>query len=312
MAGRGEVMLRDDVAAYVRLRRAAGFRFKTQAQVLNSFLRFAALRGDAHVRAETAIEWARASSSVHQRANRLNIVRAFAVHAAAEEVQHEVPPRDVFGRPRHKRARAYIFTAQEITGLLDLAKALEPRASIRPHTYYALFGLLAATGLRRCEALNLNVGDLTSDGLVVRETKYRKTRLVPLHSTTESALQAYLARRRLFEVESDHVFVSLRGRVDGADAALVFRQLVERLGLGRARGGDAPRITDLRHTWAVRALESCTRSENVPLHTRAVSTYMGHAKVVSNYWYLHTTPQLMGDIADACEKHEDTRREIRP
>ena len=154
--------------------------------------------------------------------------------------------------------------------------------------------------------------DVTSDGLLIRETKYRKDRLVPLHSTTESALQAYLGRRHLFGVKSDHVFVSLRGPVGGADAAHVFRQLVERMGLGRARGDAAPRITDLRHTWAVRALESCTAPTEVALHTRAVFTYLGHAKVASNYWYLHTTPQMLSDIADACERHEDAGREGKP
>lgn len=308
MAEQHEVTLSELIASYVRLRRAAGFRFKTQEGVLGSFLRFATLRGDTRVLSETAIEWARTTSSVHQRANRLSIVRALSVHAAAEDPRHEVPPRDVFGQPRRKRARPYIFSAQEIAGLLDLALRLEPRASIRPHTYYALFGLLAATGLRRCEALNLCVADLSPDGLHVRETKYRKSRLVPLHATTDSALQGYLERRRMFGVESDHVFVSLKGRIGGGDAVHVFRQLIEKMGLSQARGGDSPRLTDMRHTWAVRALEACTTPKEVPLHTRAVFTYLGHAKVASNYWYLHTTPQLMTDIADACEKHESAGR----
>ena len=139
--------------------------------------------GDTHIRAETIVRWA-ATASIHQRKNRLDIVRAFAVFAATETPEHEVPPKEVFGRPAYRRPRPYIFSNAEILSLLEAARGLKPKASLRPLTYYTLFGLFAATGLRRSEALRLTIDDITDDGLIIRETKYRKNRLVPIHATT--------------------------------------------------------------------------------------------------------------------------------
>jgi integrase len=170
-------------------------------------------------------------------------------------------------------------------------------------TYRTLFSLLAATGLRISEALGLQLDDVTDDGLVIRETKFRKSRLVPLHPTGVTALERYLNRRRKVAGSDNHVFVSLRGSVlKYPTVNPVFRALVREIGLHTGPGQRGPRMQDLRHTFAVRALESFQGDRHrVGQHILALSTYMGHAKLASTYWYLHVTPHLLVDVANAVE-----------
>jgi integrase len=167
-----------------------------------------------------------------------------------------------------------------------------------------MFGLLAATGLRVSEALRLKLGDVTDDGLVIRETKFRKSRLVPLHPTVRDALTTYLAERTRFQTLDDSVFISLRGwKLAYGTVVGTFLAIVRDLGL-RGHRGRGPRIHDLRHTFAVRSLERCAMERaTVARHVLALSTYLGHAHIADTYWYLQATPELLGGIADATEAH---------
>lgn len=187
--------------------------------------------------------------------------------------------------------------------LLRAATRLEPLDSLRPHTYSTLFALLAVSGLRISEALNLRFEDITADGLLIRRTKFQKSRLVPLHPTAVAGLERYLQRRKRTAATDDHVFLSLRGRRLSRNAVFeTFDQLRKTIGLDRGRGGRRPRIHDLRFRFAVRALETCPEGrDNVGRHMLALSTYMGHTHIRYTYWYLQATPQLMRDIAEACE-----------
>src|SRR5215472_11791946 len=202
-------MLTQLVDSYLALRRAMGFRMKVQEYLLHNFASFAADRAETHIRARTAIEWAAQAPSEGQRANRLGMLRVFARFARAEDAGHEVPPERVFSA-RRVRYRPFIFTPDQLHELLVRASELPPAGSIRPWTFTTLFSLLAVTGLRISEALNLRLQDVTEDGLVIRETKFHKSRLVPLHATTTAGLQRYLNRRG--SAKDDYVFVSLRGR----------------------------------------------------------------------------------------------------
>ena len=159
------------------------------------------------------------------------------------------------------------------------------------------------TGLRISEALALRFKDVTPDGLVIRETKYRKSRLVPLHETTTSALQGYLAKRCDLALDDDHLFVSRRRRpLSYFTVVDTFHQLLGAAGIPADPDRPRPRLMDLRHTFASRALETCPDGrDNIRRHMLALTTYMGHARVKSTYWYLSRTPQLMGDIAETCE-----------
>jgi hypothetical protein len=166
------------IEAYLALRRAVGFRLTTEARLPHDFARWAAEREDTHVRTQTATEWAAAARSPWQRERRLRAVTGFARHVRAEDPRHEVPPIFVFGR-RHVRPRPHIYSPDELRRLLDAASRLPAIWPLRPQVFTTLFGLLASSGLRVSEALALRFDDVTSDGLVIRKTKFNKSRLVP-------------------------------------------------------------------------------------------------------------------------------------
>ncbi|MBK9649173.1 MAG: tyrosine-type recombinase/integrase [Deltaproteobacteria bacterium] len=183
-----------------------------------------------------------------------------------------------------------------------------PRGSSVADTYQTLIGLLATTGLRVGEALRLQIGDCTPQGLAIRETKFRKSRLVPLHATTHDALRAYCARWRSQADPAEPLIVSIHGTALHYNSVLkMFRKLLRAAGLPTSAGPIESRMTgfrihDLRHTYAVRALETCPDGRDaIRRHMLALTTALGHASVSATYWYLHVSPQLMTDIADACE-----------
>jgi site-specific recombinase XerD len=163
--------------------------------------------------------------------------------------------------------------------------------------------LLAVTGLRPSEGRKLKLTDLTTDGLVIRASKFRKTRLVPLHATTTAALQSYLAKRSKVAGHDEHLFVSKCGRqLPRRTVSRTFHKVVEAAGIARRSGRSSPHLMDLRHTFAVRVLERCPDNrDHVRRHMLALTTYMGHARVEDTYWYLESTPELMVDIARATE-----------
>lgn len=288
------------VDCYLATRRATGYELREDEAMLRSFARYAGECGDSHVRTPTAIRWAELAPSPRRRDGRLKVVIRFARYCRAEDERHEVPPDGVFAHSSERR-RPYIYSAADIGRLVEAASQLT--GWLRPRTYSTLFALLAATGLRVSEALALRLGDVTEDGLVIRETKFRKSRLVPLHPTVSAGIERYLACRRKAAGTADHLFVSERGEGLRYNTVVVmFLRLVRSLGLHPGKGKPGPRIHDLRHTWAVRALERCPHDRRrIGRHMLAVSTYLGHADVDSTYWYLRATPQLMVDIVEACE-----------
>ena len=299
-------MLTRALDSYLEVRRAAGFELKVDEGLLRNFARFARARSETHVRRQTAIAWAAQAPSPSQRERRLGMARRFVDHARAEDPAHEPVPRHVFAHTR-KRPVPYIFSATELHQLLGATSRLRPKGSLRPLTYYTLFGLLAATGLRISEARQLVLADVTTDGLVVRKTKFRKSRLVPLHETTAAALGRYLEQRHAGRGADDHVFLSTKGQaltygmVNGT-----FHFLLRFVTLHSQPGPCAPRIHGLRHQFAVRALETCVGGrDRITRHVLALSTYLGHAHVADTYWYLQATSHLMTGIADACEAFVD-------
>jgi len=288
--------------SYLAVRRAAGFDLKMVEYKLRSFARFATQRGESHICTSTAIEWASQTSSVAERDSRLKTVVRFAQHMRLEDRHHEVPPRDVFGYHKTRRA-PFIYTPTDIADLLEAASRLGPPGTLRPHTYTTLLALLVTTGLRISEALALCLDDLTPAGLLIRKTKFQKTRLVPLHPTTAAGLQHYLMLREPVSSGDDHIFLSLYGcSLSRQTIYSTFQHLLTETGLRAGRGGHRPRLHDLRHTFAVRSLEACPNERGtISQHMLALSTYMGHAAVHDTYWYLEATPHLMGDIATSCE-----------
>jgi integrase len=291
-------VLKAAVLRYVTLHRATGYIYRKQAYLLRSFADYAEERGERVVRATTAIAWAALAPTSSTCHGRLLVVQRFARLMHAEDPRHEVPPGDVFGL-RFSRRTPHIFSPLEIRALLKGAAALGRRDSFRPEVYTALFGLLAATGLRISEALALQLTDLTPDGLIIRETKFRKSRLVPLHKTTRRSLERYLAARRKWAGNQAAVFISQWGtRLGYQSASTTFLGILRRAGIHPGPHRRGPRMHDLRHTFAVRSIERCSGDrETVSRHMLALSTYLGHTRLADTYWYLQATPRLLVDVA---------------
>lgn len=296
-------MLSRDLTRYVNLHRFLGFKFRIQHSLLRNFATFAEAQGDEFVRVDRVLDWAARAPSPPQRRNRLLTIRRFALAMQAEDVRHEVPAADALGYGSFERRTPHIYRPDEIACLMRAAGQLQPASSIRPLMYSTLFGLLATTGMRISEALALQLDDVTADGLIIRQTKFQKSRLLPLHDTTQWALDDYLSVRARLRTLDSALLVSITGKAPSYHTVVaVFLQLARSIGLRGEPGQPGPRIHDLRHTFAVRSLEQCRHDrEAVARHVVALSTYLGHAHVTDTYWYLQATPTLMGQIAEAGE-----------
>jgi integrase len=295
-------MLSDDVDRYVRLRQTLGFKFHDAAKQLRAFTAFATANGDTHVRASTAVAWAAQASSPNARYIRLRNVRHVARFLHVEDPVHEVPPANLFHSPK-VRSLPYIYSPEEVRQIVRAAGRLRQTYRLRREVYTTLLGLIAATGLRISEALDLRMSDVLPDGILrIWHTKFGKTRLVPLHPTALAALRAYLDARQRSAATDDHVFLSPHHRrIASSTVNATFRRVL-RLARITPTQRDWPRIHDLRHTFATRALERCsTQREAVARHFVALATYLGHADIANTYWYLEATPELLRDISAAAE-----------
>lgn len=264
-------MLTDSVTMYLAIRRAAGFVLKAEGFQLKSFAAFSAARGQQYVSAGLAIEWAGGAPSMAQRARRLGTIIRFARYARAEDARHQVPS-PIFGADKLPRRAPYILTMDQIRQLVAAASRSGYR-TLRRATYSTLFALLACTGLRLSEAIRLRFDDITPDGLVIRRTKFRKSRLVPIHDTARAGLERYLQQRRPYAPLDDHVFISLRRKpLLPTDVDTAFGTAAKHAGLPYGRGRAHPTPHSLRHAFAVRALQTCPESRDAitPSHGRAV------------------------------------------
>jgi integrase len=294
-------MLTQAVESYLRVRRACGFELKCQGRLLRSFVIFSDQRGEHRVCSDVAIEWAGLAGSIGQRAYRLGQVIRFSRYIRAEDPSHDLPP-PVFGTHKRQRPIPYIFSRGDIQRLVQAASE-SGSLSLRRKTYSTLFALLACTGLRVSEAIGLRFEDVTSDALVIRCSKFRKSRLVPLHETVQAGIERYLEHRRPYAPLNDHIFVSLtRKPLRYLDVARAFHIAIDKIGLQRGPRLPHPTPHSLRHTFAVRALETCPDGrDRITKHMLALSTYLGHSRVSDTYWYLEAVPELMGSIAERCE-----------
>lgn len=287
------------VRAYLRHRRALGYRLRIEGELLLQFGRYADRRG--HQGPPTnplMLRWATLPSRSSQlyKARRLEILRPFAKHLCALEAGTEVPPSHILG-PAHRRNPPHLYTAEQIRTLMTRAAQLS--GQLRPHTYSTLIGLIACTGLRLSEALGLEVAsvDLDQGVLTVRESKYRRSRFVPVHSSTVRALKGYHRRRQRLWPEATHFFVTEQGRtLPGSTVHHTFRELARTI--EPVSGRATVRIHDLRHTFACRVLLKWERSRwRAAGRVAVLSRYLGHAHVTDTYWYLTATPALLSQAA---------------
>lgn len=303
--------LAQHAAAYIEFRRSTGLSFRHAVLPLGSFAAYAEAAGDTFVRTQTCIAWASQARSPRQQRTRLQLVRGLAAYLHAEDERNEVPHRDSLGRGSYHRPPPRLLSSAQVRLVMEAALQLPPADSITPVTFHHIIGLLASTGMRRSEAISLALDDVTPDGLRIRNAKFGKARLVPLHASVRSALERYLEVRLRCGSRSDRLFVLASGRpVSPNYLTATFIRLARQVGLRGGPGEPGPRLHDLRHSFAACALQSVASAGRSELgrHVLALSTYLGHATPANTYWYLEATPVLLNQVSEATERLHAARR----
>ncbi len=305
------------VDEYLAVRRDLGFDVETLRWLLRDFARYTVrIEHRGSITIDLAVQWALSSRSgdAARAERRLWAVRQFARYRAIFDPATEIPPAGLLAR-RPQRKQPHIYSDAEISALLQECSRLRPPDGLRCRTYVMFFSLLASSGLRLSEACRLGRRDvdLPKGLLTVRESKFRKSRTIPLHPTGVQALARYAAQRDVLRVAPRSELFFRTDRSPGLSRTGVektFGKLRKRLGWtahGRAR---RPRIHDLRHTFAVRRLlRWYEEGVDVDRKILALATYLGHAKVTDTYWYLSAVPELMAITSQRFEHFAQRRRE---
>jgi integrase/recombinase XerD len=312
MAGRNAAMstLSTHVEDYLRLRRGLGFKLERAGRLLPQLVTYLETVGATTVLSHLAIAWARLPGDAHpnHRAQRLAIARGFARYLHAIDPATEVPPPGVFPARRHRRT-PYLWSHSDVCRLLEAARTLRP--SLRAATHEALFGLLAASGMRIGEAIGLcrDDVDLSTGVITIREAKFDRSRLVPLHPTTTEALARYASERdRLCPRPASRAFFlsSVGSRLDRSGVDKTLRTITTSIGVRTA--AVRPRAHDLRHSFAVDTLIRWQRAGlNIDEHIAVLSTYLGHLSPADTYWYLSASPELMALAAERLDARYGAR-----
>ena len=246
-------------------------------------------------------------ASLLYQARRVEVVRCFAKYQSIFFPKTEIPPPRILGAA-HRRTEPYIYSQPQISALLKACTDLLPVDGLRPRTYAALLGLIACTGLRISEALKLSRDDvdLTDGRIWIRETKFHKSRFIPLHPSATKALHKYAQfRDQCHRVsQTKHFFVSERGLpLPYSTVRETFKSLREKLGWN-TENTRLPRIQDMRHTFACRRLLLWyEQGKDVNHAIYSLSTYLGHAKVTDTYWYLTGIPELFAVVGNKFEHY---------
>jgi integrase len=301
--------LRIALDEYLKVRRSLGYKLLATGSLLRRFVDFADREGAEFITTELALKWAVQPSQAHRRwwAKRLGMVRQFARYFSAIDSRTIIPPPDLLTY-QYQRPSPYIYRDEQVTQLLRAARRLPSTTGLRPHTYTTLFGLYAATGMRRTEPLQLNRDDvdLINGVVAIRCTKFGKSRYVPLHPTAKRALQLYAAHRdRLCRKPlSPSFFLSDQGkRLSAAAVGRTFVKLSREIGLRFPGASRGPRLHDLRHRLAINTLIKWYRhGVDVERHLPELSTYLGHTEITDTYWYLTSTPELLRYALDHVEQ----------
>ncbi len=304
------------VKAYLAERRRLGFGLRSVEYALSGFARHVQAVGHrGPLTLEVMADWARrdshGSTDPHTWARRLKNLRSFTRWLQQFEPRTEVPDDTIFGRLPQRQA-PHIYSEVEIIDLLAAARRLGPSSSLRGMIFETLFGLIASTGLRISEALALRIEDvdLTRGMLVIHQTKFNKSRQVPMHASTIKSLRRYRSARDLSgESTQDDApfFVCTRGRRSGLalgehQVHRVFAGLRQHLGWRNRGTHHAPRIHDLRHSFVVhRIMRWHAQGVDIDQAMLSLSTYVGHGMVTNTYWYLSAVPELMGLAAERFE-----------
>jgi integrase/recombinase XerD len=295
--------LAQELDRYLTIRRSLGYDLSTAARVLRRFVTFAHGHKARHITTDLFLAWQAEFGKANQQtwSARLGMVCQFALWLSGMDRRNEVPPKALIPG-RYRRTRPYIYSEQEIVRIMKEAERLPSPNGIRALTFATLFGLIAVTGLRVSEAIALDNSDVDLENgvLTVRRGKSGKARIVPISETTAERLIAYAAERdRLLGRTPKPFFVSDTGnRPDDCSARYNFATVCQRIGLRAPqkfnKHGRGPRIHDLRHTFAARAMVKWYRSGKDPEREMIkLSTYLGHTEPAHTYWYIEAVPELL-------------------
>lgn len=305
--------LHDALTGYLLTRRALGTQLKWPESSLRQFVDFIEAEGKEFVTTESAVRWAIQPVDVQRatHARRLQIVRGFAVWLQATDPRTQVPPHRVLPA-RQRRPLPHIYSDREIAELMAAAGRLRSASGLRRATFQTLLGLLAATGLRPGEARALDVEDvdLTGGVIAVHESKFGKSRFVPLEESARAALGEYAKIRDTVHPCRDTraYLISDRGsRLRGSMTRRTFAMLCQATGLrpklGTRRLGRGPRLQDFRHTFATRRLIEWYRAGlDVDRLMPRLATYLGHVRVAETYWYIQGVPELLNLATERLER----------
>jgi integrase/recombinase XerD len=291
---------------YLALRRSLGFDLRKHETALREFVKFfTAARAD-YLTTGLALQWARKPTNTDPAwwTERLSMLRGLASYWKTVDPRTEIPPLQLL-LPQYRRPAPYIYSDQEITRILATTRKLSSEDRM---TYWTLFGLLTATGMRVGEALALNDSDVDlNEGVItIRDSKLDKTRVLPLHPTTRQALHRYRLRRcrRFRRATTQSFFGIVNGRRPShAVAWSIFRRVLIKTALRAPSQKKGPRLHDLRHTFAVKALMGLYRDgKNIDRGIHALSMYLGHTGIRCTYWYLTAVPELMSLALTRLEK----------
>jgi integrase/recombinase XerD len=312
--------LSDALTQYLAIRHTLGRVDRHVPRLLRHLVAFVEASGNPFITTELVRRWAVQPAGAHPStwAGRLLIARRFAIWQRASDPRTEVPPADLVGQ-RYRRNPPQRFRDHDIVALMQAAAALPSAKHLRGRTYATLFGLLAVTGLRINEALHLDRSDVDLDGgvLLIRRTKFGKSRLVPIHATTQQVLRVYAAARDrvLTTGATQAYFLSERAtRITEWSARYTFAVISRAIGLRPpthgGRHGHGPRIQDLRHRFAAQTLITWYQAGvDVERELPKLSTYLGHVHTADTYWYLEAIPELLQLAAD---RVASTPREATP
>jgi integrase len=300
--------LRQALADYLAVRRALGYKLKRDEKLLAQFLTYHEEQGDGHLRTATMLAWAKLPIDPHRSwaSARLSIVRAFASYLRTIDPATEVPSSDLLPW-RRCRATPFLYSDDDVAAVMEAAGELH--TPHRAATYRTLIGLLAVTGIRVGESIRLDLRDFDDRHgvLTVRNSKFGKSRELPLHPSTVDALVRYLRRpdRPCKAAKPAPVFVSRVGtQLHYSEVVRTFHKLVRRAGITARSASCRPRLHDFRHSFAVRILLDWYRNGiDTPTRLPLLSTYLGHVDPGATYWYLSAAPELLQLVGDRLERH---------
>ena len=292
---------------YLKIRRSFGYKLQGTERCLKNFIAFLTKRNCCFITTRLALQWATLSQHAKRShwSRLLSVVRLFAQYRAVEDPRTEIPPLYLLSQ-KPDRAIPYIYSNKELRQLLVAFQSL-PSKGLRHHTYYTFFGLMMVTGCRIGELLALNRDDLDLNNgwITIWNSKFNKSRLLPLHPTTVEQLKKYSnARDKFLGQNTPAFFISEGGtRITTWSTRRIFVQVSKQIGLRGPDDQNGPRIHDIRHRFATKTLLNWYRNGlDINQKISLLTTYLGHKKPSDTYWYITGTPELLAQATTRFEK----------